>query len=272
MTVSGSGRPNLAKAAPRGGKLLALAVVAATMAAASAQAAPTTMLVYKLGALASGTGSIDSLGSGADAYTGWANAGGFNEGNATAQSLSNDTLDYKNAWVDSATNWATVTSVTVGMYQAGAEEAYMTFSAGTGKLDFYSAANLTATSYTDLSSGSFSGNFFSEQGDQAFGRRWFVENTYFGGCSKDAGWFVVVDKDHSGICNWQRSNENADGRAFLYATGNTMQNWNSANVGTADVFAVTVTYDPSTSVPEPAGAAVLGSALLGLALVRRRGG
>lgn len=70
-------------------------------------------------------------------------------------------MDYKNSWADSAAHWATVTNVDVGMYQGGVEIASMDFSPGTDKTAFYSAANLASTSYTDLSSTTFSGNFFS---------------------------------------------------------------------------------------------------------------
>lgn len=257
----------------RAGSVFAAALVLGAM-AATAHASPVSLLVYKLGVDASGSNAIDSLGAGVDAYSGWADSGGFNLGNATAQSLANDTLDYKNSWVDSATNWATVTSVTVGMYQNGAEQAYMTFSAGTDKLDFYAAANLTGTSYTDLSAAGFSGNIFSAAGDQAFKRLWFVENNY-GGCRADAGWFVVLDTDNLGFCHWERGNKSADGRAFLFADDNTSQNWNSDDIGKADVFAVTVTYNPPVNiqpigVPEPASGAMIAGAVLGLAFLRRR--
>ena len=219
-----------------------------------------TFVVFKLGSVASGGNAISG-----DEYTFWSNNGGFNEGNGVAASLSNNTLDYKDSFVDSALNWNTVTSVHVGMYLAGVEQASIDFSPSTSKLTFYDPANILGTTYTDLVASFPGGNFFSEPGDGTYNRRWFVNENY-GGCGSDTGWFVVEDATSSKPCGWETSRQSAAGRGFLYSTGGVQQNWNTTNVGIADVFAVSVT----TSVPEPASIGFVSAALAGLAVVLRR--
>ena len=44
-------------------------------------------------------------------------------------------------------------------------------------------------------------------------RRWFIYSQY-GGCTYDSGWFVVLDKDHSGTCNWDNE---SDLPVFMYS-------------------------------------------------------
>jgi len=217
-----------------------------------------TFVVFKLGQQATSTNEISG-----DEYTFWANNGGFNEGNATAASVSNDTLDYKDSWVDSAINWSSVISVNVGMYVRGVEQAYINFTPGSDKLTFFTSGNITSTSYTDLST-LFTGNFFAEAGDGAYNRRWFVNQNY-GGCGSDTGWFVVEDATSSRPCSWE-TDRTVNSRDFLYATGNTQQNWNSVDVGTAEVFAITVT----TATPEPATFGFIGAALVCLSSVSRK--
>jgi hypothetical protein len=253
----------------RSALLFAGLLAAGALTAPAAYAAPVTLLVYKLGADAAGANSIDSLGHG-DLYAAWAASGGFNEGNASAMSLSNSTLDYKNSWADSVANWTSAISIDVGMYQDGIEVAHMVFDPGTDKVAFYSPANLVSTSYTDLSSGSFDGNYFSADGDTGVPRRWFVNQNY-GGCPLDTGWFVVADTDSSHPCSWETTRVNDAGRQFLFAEDAIRQNWNNTDgtIGAADVFAITVTLD-SEPVPEPGSMGIVATTLAALGLVRRR--
>lgn len=239
-------------------------LAAGVLTVSTAQATPATLLLYKLGANAAGSGSIDSLGNG-DLYDAWAATGGFNEGNAAATSLSNSTLDYKNSWADSAANWNHVTNIDVGMYQNGVEVSHMDFSAGTGKTTFFAISNLLSSSYTDLST-PFTGNYFSAAGDPSIGRRWYV-NQQWGGCPADSGWWVVEDTDATHPCSWETARVNTAGRTFEFANSTTQQNWASGAVSSADVFAISV------AVPEPAsiGLFAAGLAGLGFAVRRRRG-
>lgn len=232
---------------------------AALVAGFAGAAEANNFVVYKLGIDAIGANTVIG-----GAYNGWANNGSFNAGNGTAMSLSNTTLDFKDAWVDSPANWATVTSVHVAFLSGGVEKASMDFSPGPDKLSFFSASNLTGTTYTDL--GSFSGNFFSQNGDPGNGRRWFVNQNY-GGCGADTGWIVVEDALSGKPCGWEQSNQNAtSNREFLYTLNNARDNWNNT-VGQADVFAITVT---DNAVPEPASMALLAAGVAGMTAARRR--
>lgn len=255
------------------GTLLGCAMIAG-LAFSTAQAG--TLEVYKLGVNATGANSIG------DVVSGWQTPGSF----GSNPSLTDASTDYRNSWVDDPTNWASVTSIDVGMYDAnGNEVAYFDFAgpdtvqgAGVTVSSFFNPNDLIATNYTDVLP--FGGNYFSENGDTQ--RKFFVQNNY-GGCGNDTGW-LVLDQNGGEGCSWESTQQNGSGsqRAFLYALNDTRQNWNNNGilndpneVGNAPVFAITVTSAlVPASTPEPSTILTLGGALgaLGFLRLRRRRG
>lgn len=241
--------------------LLATSCVLA-LGVASTAADAATRLVMKVSdaPAASGTTVIDP-------YLDWTGTGGINEGVAGATSLTNNGVDYKDSWVD--TNWGDVTSVRVSMYTSAVEVAYMEFSAaGTTKEDFFSIANLTSSTWTDVATEQR--NFFSIAGSPINDRHWYV-NRNWGGCPNDRGWMMVLDgrANPSYACAFEdnRTDTGSTTRGFLYADAMTEQNFTSGSIGVADVFAVTVTTAP---VPVPASGALLAGALGVLAWRKRK--
>lgn len=239
------------------GMLAAAGIYAALSAAAlrTAEATPVTQLVFKL---------TDSGQTGLDAYTGWTNAGTFNENVAGAQLLINNGLDYKSALVDT---WpANMLSVRVAFYTGGVEQAFVEFDpTGTTKNNFFANANVTSSTWTDVTS--VPHVFFSIPGDDQYGRNWFIE-TQYGGCTNDTGHMVVLEQGTL-PCSWEANRAGLIGdasRAFLYADASTQQNWTFGAVGVADTFAVFVTVD----VPAPGSAALFALAAAGLGIARRR--
>lgn len=248
-------------------RALSLAVAAAI--GSAAQAAPTQLLAYKVVDNAQASSLVSNI------KTAWSAATDFNVGDALASSLSDTTKDYVNGSLIS--NWGQVLSVEVAMIVNGQKVKSMNFNAaGTTANNFFGAANLTASSYFDLST-SFTGNYFSIDGDTGWGRNFFVNRNY-GGCGPDAGWWIAMDGNggSNGIkpCGWEAAGANAKGsttRGFLYSSGSGASNWNSTtSVGAADSMAIFLTVDVPTRLPEPGSLALVGTALAGLALRRRK--
>jgi hypothetical protein len=245
---------------------------AALLGSSAAQAGQ--MVVYELGADATGANALP------DVVGGWTAAGSF----GSSASLTTDNADFRSSWVDNNTNWASVTNIDVGMYNAnGNEVAHLDFAgpntiqgAGVTLANFFSPGDLVSSNYTDILP--FGGNFFDEGADSL--RHWFVNQNY-GGCPSDTGW-IVVDVGGGEGCGWETSqqalNSSGSGRVFLYAMGNTRQNWNNngilapTGVGSADVFAITVTSALISSSPEPSTLLTLagGLGVLGCMYLRRR--
>lgn len=218
-----------------------------------------------------------------DPYLDWINAGGVNEGVAGAADTVNNGIDFKDSWVD--TNWGLVDSARVSFFTGGQEVAFLEFAtAGTTKSNFFDLANLTSSTWgttggPDPFPGQHplphtNGQYFSIAGSIGNDRHWYVNHNW-GGCGIDRGWFVVLDGTTAPnyVCNWEDIGAGALGsnsRGFMYSTLGGYQNFNNSTIGIADTFAVSVTYTDMAPVPVPASALLLGSAIGGLALRRRR--
>ncbi|ARE39966.1 hypothetical protein RGUI_1825 [Rhodovulum sp. P5] len=241
--------------------LLAAASAAALLLASQANAA--SILAMKLSDLTPDASSAGRL----DAYSGWTDGTGWNEGVAGATDLVNNGIDYRNGSID----WAEVESVRVSMYSQGSEVAYVEFdAAGTTMTDFFAVANVSGSSWPDDLTTDVH-NYFSIAGHTSNDRHWYINRNY-GGCGSDVGHMVVLDGDGADACSWETTRTDDIGltnRGFLYSTLTTDTNWNNTGgqVGVADVFAVHVTV--GGDVPLPASLVLMGTALGGLGAARR---
>ncbi|KAL8605654.1 hypothetical protein ACOMHN_065211 [Nucella lapillus] len=67
-------------------------------------------------------------------------------------------------------------------------------------------------------------------------RRFFISRNY-GGCANDAGWLAVLDK--TDYCSWGNSTPFP---SILYSKGRNYTNFNTDDVGYADVLTVSVKF------------------------------
>ncbi|XP_059165091.1 uncharacterized protein LOC131947787 [Physella acuta] len=84
-------------------------------------------------------------------------------------------------------------------------------------------------------------NFFSIEGQIVPGvalMRTFFVNSIYDGCPNDKGWFVAIDRA-GGFCDWEKTSTFP---VFKYARQNQAENWNTGDVGIADMFAIFVKY------------------------------
>jgi hypothetical protein len=241
----------------------ASAALVGALAAGGAAAAPLGTIVMKIG------DAPKTAGARVDPWQDWINDGGVNEGVAGATDVANAGVDYKSSYVD--TNWGDVTAARVSMMIGGVEQAFIQFdTAATTKQNFFALGNVTASSWPSLTGDIF--NFFSIAGDSGIDRHWFVERNY-GGCGNDRGYMVVLD-GRAGSCTWETSRvgPGLGDRLLAYTLppgGAIAENWNTANVGVADVFVVSVST--TGVIPLPATLPLMLGGLLGLGLLRRRG-
>ncbi len=105
---------------------------------------------------------------------------------------------------------------------------------GSDATNWFTLANLSSTSYTDMFSQSH--NYFAIAGDAVNGRRFFVQRNY-GGCGNDSGWLVVDSAPDP--CSW----ETGPGPALriLHSVSSSYANWTSLPAaGQADALLVLV--------------------------------
>jgi len=132
-------------------------------------------------------------------------------------------------------NWGYVDEVALVLYKTGSRVAHVVFDGqGTDSSSWFDQTKVKRSSFTDLQDAS---NIFSIQGDNSFGRRFFMSHRY-GGCNADEGWMVAVDEPH---CDWERRGSSNYPR-FIYAKNGNKSNWTSGEQDEADVMAVFVKY------------------------------
>lgn len=132
------------------------------------------------------------------------------------------------------TNWANTTEARVELIKNGTAQRYIKFStAGKDKITWFAKANVSSTSWTDVTSSSQ--NYFSIQGDSANYRGWFINNLY-NGCPADYGWLVVTYNAAKDTCSQQNYWQSAPAGSIMYATGTTKSLY--ANMAFADALVV----------------------------------
>lgn len=179
-----------------------------------------------------------SHGVGGDAVDLWETTDGVNEEKRTMNLLQNDNYcaaNKQDVWDDDG-----FMSIHAHIMQGNRLARYITFDpSGSDSSSWFSADYAVASDWIDLLSEDK--NFFSINGDETYGRNWFVNGNY-GGCGVDAGW-MVLDDEYSDPCDWEVVNNGPSGAIdILYSPlttiGNADDDWIQA-----DAFAVLVDVD-----------------------------
>lgn len=105
---------------------------------------------------------------------------------------------------------------------------------GSDSMDWFNNRRLMYSTYEDMHKNSVY-NYFSIQGYITNDARRFHINSEYHGCPGDVGWLTVVDSDPTGRCGWETDRPRPQ---FLYSKSKTMRNWNSGDIGLADMLAI----------------------------------
>ncbi|XP_071164274.1 uncharacterized protein [Mytilus edulis] len=181
-----------------------------------------------------------SLGGASGVHDLWTGTYTMNEGDSSALSFNAGTKTLKHSIID---NWGNnyISAVRMSMFKGGLEVAYVVFDAnGADKNSWFDKSRIIYSSFNDLSPDSTT-NFASINGDAGLNRRFFLQRNY-GGCSNDAGWFIVVEGD---ACSW----ENLSGSKPYFIYSNAASYEKQVDMDMAEVFAISV--DMQDCLPNP---------------------
>ncbi len=175
-----------------------------------------------------------SSGVAGDANAIW-NGGALNDSDPTLLDANKAASHYISKLVGLWNNGFTVTSARVHINVGGVMSKFFRFSAtGSDATNWFSLANVSSTSYTDMFSQPH--NYFAIAGDGGNGRRFFVQRSY-SGCGNDLGWLVVDSAPDA--CTWETGSGSE--LRILHSVSSSYVNW--ANVpanGKADALLVLV--------------------------------
>ncbi|XP_061184497.1 uncharacterized protein LOC133192520 [Saccostrea echinata] len=102
---------------------------------------------------------------------------------------------------------------------------------GSNSMNWFDKSRILKTSWTDMhKSGSF--NFFSIDKETRYSRKFFINKNY-GGCHRDAGWFVVSDVYGSKPCRWEKRTPYPQ---FLYSKNGKLTRWYQRRYGKAELL------------------------------------
>ncbi|XP_048747454.2 uncharacterized protein LOC125659728 [Ostrea edulis] len=146
---------------------------------------------------------------------------------------------YRNPKVD-LWNTLYISQVILELYRDGSRVMFMVFNGTGSDLESWVSSFRLMTSSWAMLSPSSNFIYFSLKGDQPCSRIFLIQQNY-GGCPKDAGWFVVLDPTTSDCCLGQWS-DLPNKPKFVYSTTDNVAIYQSGDVDYADVLAVFVKY------------------------------